>query len=188
MQGSGQPAITVRFNITRAWAPLGVDRFYQLMTLPGGGYFSQNGFFRVVPGFVVQFGISGNTTLSQQWENANIADDPVVASNVPGTICYATAGPNTRTTQLFVNYGNNSRLDAQGFVFFFFLSSSPMRECVSAWDVWISSFILHLQCSLDLLLWLLVLHEYEMVPVMAGYAHVCLALILTLRYFFFAFA
>jgi peptidyl-prolyl cis-trans isomerase A (cyclophilin A) len=119
----------VRINITRAWAPLGVDRFYQLLTLPNGGYYAQNGFFRVVPGFVVQFGISGNTTLSQQWESANIQDDPVVASNTPGTICFATAGPNTRTTQLFINYGNNSRLDAQGCVVFV-VSSSCLNRAI----------------------------------------------------------
>jgi peptidyl-prolyl cis-trans isomerase A (cyclophilin A) len=95
--------------------PLGVDRFYELLTLSGGSYFEDNGFFRVVPGFVVQFGINGNPTISQQWENANIPDDPVVQSNTEGTIAYASAGPNTRTTQLFINLGDNSNLDSQGF-------------------------------------------------------------------------
>jgi peptidyl-prolyl cis-trans isomerase A (cyclophilin A) len=106
---------SVSFNITRSLSPNGVDRFYQLLTLPDGSYYNHNSFFRVLPGFVVQFGISGNTTVSNQWINSNIPDDPVVASNIAGTICFATAGPNTRTTQLFINYANNSRLDSQGF-------------------------------------------------------------------------
>lgn len=68
-----------------------------------------------MPGFVVQFGIAGDPALSKKWENNNIKDDPVTKSNTRGRISYATAGPNTRTTQLFINYGNNSRLDSMGF-------------------------------------------------------------------------
>ena len=108
------PLDLVRFNITRALAPLGVDRLYQLLTLPGGSYYANNAFFRVVPGFVVQFGISSVPAIAQQWENANIDDDPVLGSNTMGTICFATAGPNTRTTQLYINYADNKELDSQG--------------------------------------------------------------------------
>jgi peptidyl-prolyl cis-trans isomerase A (cyclophilin A) len=67
------------------------------------GYYNGDGFFRVVPNFVVQFGINGNPAVSKEWENKEIKDDPVKLSNKKGTLVYATAGPNTRTTQLFVN-------------------------------------------------------------------------------------
>jgi len=112
-QGQG----TIVINITRSWAPYGVDRFYELLTLNDSTfcYYNQNGFFRVVPGFVVQFGINGNPTISNAWENANIPDDPVILSNIEGTMAYADAGPNTRTTQLFINYADNSFLDSEGF-------------------------------------------------------------------------
>lgn len=99
--------------VTRKWAPLGVDRFYTLVK--DVHYFDDSSFFRVLPGFVVQFGIAGDPALSKKWQNLNIKDDPVVESNTRGRIAFATAGPNTRTTQLFINYGNNSRLDALGF-------------------------------------------------------------------------
>ncbi len=68
-----------------------------------------------MPGFVVQFGISGNSSENAKWLHSSIPDDPVVGSNVPGTLVYADAGKNTRSTQLFINYGDNSRLDAMGF-------------------------------------------------------------------------
>ncbi len=99
-------------NCTRAYSPYGVDRFYELVT---DRYYDGNGFFRVVPGFVVQFGINGSPAISGNWSNANIPDDPVIISNIAGTISYADAGPNTRTTQLFINYADNSFLDGQGF-------------------------------------------------------------------------
>jgi cyclophilin family peptidyl-prolyl cis-trans isomerase len=79
-----------------------------------GSYYNENAFFRVVPNFVVQFGINGDPTISQKWENANITDDPVILSNVEGTLAYASAGPNTRTTQLYINTGNNTYLDSEG--------------------------------------------------------------------------
>lgn len=109
------PNNTVTFKITRAWAPLGADRFYELLTLPDGSYYANNAMFRVLPGFVDQFGIAGSPALSQYWDARPIPDDPVVQSNVAGTLTFATGGPNTRTTQLFVNLANNSRLDAMGF-------------------------------------------------------------------------
>jgi peptidyl-prolyl cis-trans isomerase A (cyclophilin A) len=103
-------------TVHRAWAPRGADRFYNLVR---AGFFDGNEFFRVVKGFVVQFGISGFPQVSRAWRNTNIADDPVKAHNTSGTITFADAGPNTRTTQVFINLGNNSgapaRLDSQGF-------------------------------------------------------------------------
>jgi len=113
----------ITLHVERNWSPYGVDRFYQLMTLAAGSYYNQNGFFRVVPNFVVQFGINGDPTISQKWENANIPDDPVILSNIPGTVSYADAGANTRTTQLFINYVNNSFLDGEGFTPFAVITS-----------------------------------------------------------------
>jgi len=91
-------------EITRDWAPLGVDHFYELVQ---DGYYNDDGFFRVLPGFVVQFGLNGSPAVTKKW-NTPIKDDPVKESNLKGTITYATAGPNTRTTQLFINYGDNT--------------------------------------------------------------------------------
>jgi peptidyl-prolyl cis-trans isomerase A (cyclophilin A) len=100
-------------TVHRSWAPRGADRFYNLVR---ARFYDGNEFFRVVQGFVVQFGISGFPAVSKAWQNANIADDPVKASNTVGTITYADAGPNTRTTQVFVNLGDNAaNLDGQGF-------------------------------------------------------------------------
>jgi peptidyl-prolyl cis-trans isomerase A (cyclophilin A) len=100
-------------TVHRAWAPRGADRFYNLVK---AGFYDGNEFFRVVKGFVVQFGINGDPAVSKAWQNANIRDDPVKASNTVGTITYADAGPNTRTTQVFINLGNNgSNLDGRGF-------------------------------------------------------------------------
>ncbi len=104
-----------RFDVTvqRSLAPRGADRFFNLVR---AHFFDGVRFFRVVPGFVVQFGISGYPAVSSAWERTAIADDPVKASNVLGSITFATAGVNTRTTQVFINLADNSSsLDPQGF-------------------------------------------------------------------------
>lgn len=99
----------------RALAPIGVDRFYNLVR---NGYFDGIRFFRVVPDFIVQFGIHGDPSVSAVWRQQSLRDDPTRQSNTRGFITYATAGPNTRTTQLFINFANNGFLDAQGFAAF----------------------------------------------------------------------
>jgi peptidyl-prolyl cis-trans isomerase A (cyclophilin A) len=99
-------------EVHRDWAPNGADRFYNLVK---NGFFDEDRFFRVITGFMVQFGINGTPLLSAQWENANIKDDPVTQSNEQGFITFATRGPNTRTTQVFINYKDNHGLDSQGF-------------------------------------------------------------------------
>ena len=99
-------------QVTRAWAPLGADRFYNLVV---NKFFDGSSFFRVLPGFVVQFGLSADPQVSKVWRSANIKDDPVVQSNRPGSLTFATAGQNTRTTQVFINLGNNAQLDSMGF-------------------------------------------------------------------------
>jgi peptidyl-prolyl cis-trans isomerase A (cyclophilin A) len=108
--------ITTRGNfvihVTRAWAPLGVDRFYNLMK---HRFYNQAGIFRVMPKFVVQFGISAYPEVSTAWHSAVIQDDPVTHSNTYFTVAFATDGPNTRTTQIFINVADNKRLDARGF-------------------------------------------------------------------------
>lgn len=99
-------------QVARAWAPLGADRFYNLVK---NHFYDGASFFRVVPGFVVQFGLGPNPAVNKAWTDANIKDDPVAQSNVAGSITFAMAGPNTRTTQVFINLANNARLDSSGF-------------------------------------------------------------------------
>lgn len=99
-------------HVNRDWAPLGADRFYNLVH---HHFYDDAAFFRVVPNFVVQFGLNANPQVNKAWQSANIKDDPVTQSNKRGFLTFATAGPNTRTTQLFINLGDNSSLDRQGF-------------------------------------------------------------------------
>ena len=107
---------SVVIQVTRDWAPIGADRFYNLVR---NGFYDEQRFFRVVPGFVVQWGLSGNPKLNMAWRQANILDDPVVQSNTRGRITFAkTNQPNTRTTQLFINLGDNAKLDGMGFASF----------------------------------------------------------------------
>ena len=97
-------------EVNEEWAPLGAARFGELV---GGGYYDGAKFFRVLPGFVVQFGLPADPRTAPKV--ANLADDPVTQTNAKGTITFAMAGPNTRTTQCFINFGNNASLDSQGF-------------------------------------------------------------------------
>jgi peptidyl-prolyl cis-trans isomerase A (cyclophilin A) len=99
-------------HVQRSLAPKGADRLYNLAK---NGFFTNVKFFRVVPGFVVQFGISPDPKISAAWRSATIPDDPVKAHNTRGALTFASAGPDTRTTQLFINLANNTSLDANGF-------------------------------------------------------------------------
>ena len=111
-------------EVTRSLAPKGADRFYNLVR---SGYFKDLAFFRVISGFMCQFGIHGDPKVSAAWRSAQIPDDPVKASNTRGAITFATAGPNTRTTQLFINFGDNAGLDKMGF--------SPFGKVVEGMEV-----------------------------------------------------
>jgi peptidyl-prolyl cis-trans isomerase A (cyclophilin A) len=99
-------------TVHREWAPLGADRFYNLVR---HHFFDNASFFRTMPGFMTQFGISAYPAVNAALRNANIKDDPVTQSNKRGFVTFATGGPNTRTTQVFINLVDNSRLDSQGF-------------------------------------------------------------------------
>jgi peptidyl-prolyl cis-trans isomerase A (cyclophilin A) len=111
-------------EVNRDWAPRGADRFYNLVK---NGFFDNARFFRVIEGFMVQFGINGDPNIAAVWRDADIKDDPVKQSNARGTITFATAGPNTRTTQVFINFGDNAPLDGQGF--------APFGKVVSGMEV-----------------------------------------------------
>lgn len=101
-------------EVTRAWAPLGADRFYSLVR---SGFFTGAPFFRVMPGFMAQFGINPKPEVNKTWEARSLNDDPKpYQSNKRGTLTFATTGrPNSRGTQLFINYKDNTFLDSQGF-------------------------------------------------------------------------
>lgn len=111
-------------EVTRSLSPNGADRFYNLVK---SGYFQDIAFFRVIPGFMGQFGIHGDPKVSAAWRGARIADDPVKSSNKRGSISFAMAGPNTRTTQFFINLVDNTSLDGMGF--------SPFGKVVEGMDV-----------------------------------------------------
>ena len=112
-------------EVTRAWAPKGADRFYNLVKY---GYFDGNRFFRVVKNFMVQFGINGDPKLNEVWREANLVDDPVTQSNKRGFVTFAKTGaPNSRSTQVFINFKDNSFLDRRAF--------APFGQVVSGMDV-----------------------------------------------------
>lgn len=111
-------------EVVRDWAPNGADRFYNLVR---NGFYDDVHFFRAIEGFMVQFGLHADPAVTDAWQNTQIQDDPVVESNQPGYVSFAMAGPNTRTTQLFINLVDNSRLDDMGF--------SPFGRVVEGMDV-----------------------------------------------------
>jgi len=112
-------------TVYRDWAPRGADRFYNLVT---NGFYNEQRFFRVVPGFVVQWGMSGDPEITKEWANAQFLDDPVKESNTRGRISFAaTNRPNSRTTQVFINLGDNTNLDGMRF--------APFGEVTEGMDV-----------------------------------------------------
>jgi peptidyl-prolyl cis-trans isomerase A (cyclophilin A) len=111
-------------EVRRDWAPNGADRFYNLVK---NGFYDDARFFRVISGFMVQFGINKDPKISAPWRTAAIKDDPVKQSNKRGYITFATAGPNSRTTQVFINFADNAGLDGQGF--------SPFGQTTSGMDI-----------------------------------------------------
>ncbi|HXD44506.1 MAG TPA: peptidylprolyl isomerase [Pseudolabrys sp.] len=115
---------TFVIQVTRAFAPAGADRFYNLVK---NGYFDDTRFFRDIAGFMVQFGINGDPALNAKWRVARIPDDKVTQSNTRGMITFATSGPNARTTQVFINFGDNRNLDGMGF--------APFGRVVSGMEV-----------------------------------------------------
>lgn len=110
--------------VHRAWAPRGSDRVYELVR---ARFYDGARFFRVIPGFVAQFGLPGDPRVGRVWSTRTIPDDPVRRPNSRGTVSFASAGPNTRTTQLFVNLADNARLDALGF--------APIGRVVEGWAI-----------------------------------------------------
>ena len=102
-------------RVHRDWAPRGADRVYYLAR---ANFFDGVRFFRVVDKFVAQFGLNGDTAVSRAWRGTRIPDDSALKSNVRGTLSFAAGGPNTRTTQMYISFGNNSRLDRTGFAVF----------------------------------------------------------------------
>jgi peptidyl-prolyl cis-trans isomerase A (cyclophilin A) len=120
-------------TVTRAWAPIGADRFYNLVK---HHFYDNAAFFRVVPGFVVQFGISSYPKVSAAWKGSDIQDDPVTQTNKRGYLTFATAGPNTRTTQVFINLKDNERLDTMGFAPFAVVDGTGMNVVEMLYDVY----------------------------------------------------
>lgn len=119
-------------DVTRAWAPMGVDRFYNLVKRH---YYDNMVVFRAVPGFVVQFGISSYPAVNAAWRNADIQDDPVTQSNKRGYVTYAkTSQPNSRSTQIFISFKDNSFLDSQGFAPFATVDAAGMKVVEMLYD------------------------------------------------------
>jgi peptidyl-prolyl cis-trans isomerase A (cyclophilin A) len=111
-------------EVHREWAPHGADRFYALVQ---NGFYDDARFFRVISGFMAQVGINGDPKVATVWRTQAIRDDPVKQSNLRGFVSFAMSGPNTRTSQLFINYGDNSRLDRLGF--------SPIGRVIAGMDI-----------------------------------------------------
>lgn len=111
-------------EVHRSWAPIGVDRFFNLVR---AGFFNDSRFYRVRAEYIAQFGVPGDPAVSAVWRDRSMADDPVRTSNVRGTFAYAMTGPDTRTTQLFINLVDNPHLDPQGF--------APLGRVVEGMDV-----------------------------------------------------
>lgn len=119
-------------DVTRAWAPIGVDRFYNLVK---HHYYDNMVVFRAVPGFVVQFGISSYPAVNAAWRSADIQDDPVTQSNKRGYVTYAkTSEPNSRSTQIFISFKDNSFLDSQGFAPFATVDAAGMKVVEMLYD------------------------------------------------------
>ena len=127
------PVFRVRFetsegafvvDVYRSWAPLGADRFYNLVV---GGFFDDSRVYRVVDGFVAQFGLHGDPYVNQAWKTEYLVDDPVTRENIRGRVTFAKGGRHTRTTEVFVNLRDNPQLDGEGF--------APIGEVVEGMDV-----------------------------------------------------
>src|ERR1700730_9007643 len=118
-------------DVTRAWAPLGADRFYNLVK---HHFYDNASIFRVVPKFVAQFGISAYPAVTTAWKGTDIKDDPVTQSNKKGYLTFATAGANTRTTQVFINLKDNTGLDRQGFAPFGVVEGDGMKVVEMFYD------------------------------------------------------
>lgn len=111
-------------KVTRDWAPKGADRFYSLVK---NGYYDDCRFYRVMPKFIAQFGIHGDPKIAQKWFESKIDDDPLKQKNTRGRVTFAKGGPNSRSTNLFINLKDNLDLDALGF--------APVAEVVEGLDV-----------------------------------------------------
>ncbi|MCA9015304.1 MAG: peptidylprolyl isomerase, partial [Planctomycetaceae bacterium] len=112
-------------DVTRSWSPNGADRFYELVN---AGFYNDCAFFRVIEGFMAQVGINGNPATQAKWRDRTIQDDPVTKSNLKGYVSFAKTGaPHSRTTQIFINFGDNRRLDEYGFTPFGLISPQGMK-------------------------------------------------------------